>query len=95
MKIKDIKETGFYLSGNPDIIYEVMENTDEEWLKEAPTVTLLVDEWTKEGDNSYYETSGILYRLDTDLASIDVEKTDRKFRVYGSMGQFLEELKEG
>lgn len=94
MKIKDIKETGFYLSHNPEIIYEVIENTDEEWLKEVPPATLLVDEWTKEGANPYYETSGILYRLDTDLSEIDVEKTDRKFRVYGSMGQFLEELEE-
>ena len=93
MKIKDIKEVGFYLSANPEIIYEVIENTDEEWVKAIPSAKLLVDEWTKDGANPYYETSGILYRLDTDLAEIDVEKTDRKFRVYGSMGQYLEELK--
>lgn len=36
MKIKDIKETGFYKSnayGN-DYVFEVIENTDEKWLEE-------------------------------------------------------------
>lgn len=85
MKIKDIKEIGFYKSdayGN-DYVFEVIENTDEKWLEECPDATLLLDVWeydyTDENDRIHYQTSGGIYRLDTDYANIEVEKTTQKY----------------
>ena len=92
MKVKDITETGFYLTGDPEILYEVIENTDEVWVKEEPNAKLLIDEWTYDKELGYYETSGNLYTLYSDLSTIDVEKTDKKYKVFGSMGQFCKEL---
>ena len=93
MKIRDITETGFYLTGNPEIIYEVIENTDEVWIKEEPEAKLLIDEWTYDKDLGYFETSGNLYTLYSDLATIDVEKSNSKFKVFGSIGQYCKEVK--
>ena len=46
--IKEITECGFYCS-KIDVehlyIYEVIKNKDEEWLKENPEATLLINEW--------------------------------------------------
>lgn len=85
MKIKDIKETGFYKSdayGN-DYVFEVIESTDEKWLEECPDAVLLLDIWnydyTDENDRIHYQTSGSIYRLDTDYANIEVEKTTQKY----------------
>ena len=48
MKIKDIKETGFYImlaykDTEDEIIYEALENTDKEWLKDNPDEKIVID----------------------------------------------------
>lgn len=99
MKVKDITETGFYVFPNlenteDEVIFEVIENSDEEWVKQNPNAKLLVDEWcfdTVEKGHRIYQTSGNLQVLYLDLAECDVEKTDRKFKVFGNMGAFLKE----
>ena len=51
MKLNEITETGYYtceLDAERETIFEVIKNTDEVWLKEAPEQTLLIDEWTYE-----------------------------------------------
>ena len=51
MKLNEVTEPGFYvgeLDTKREIVFEVIKNTDEEWLKETPEQTLLIDEWTYE-----------------------------------------------
>lgn len=94
MKVKDIKETGFYLTGDPDIILEVLENTDESMLKETGD-KFVIDEWDfdhEEKGKRIYQTTGSLFSLYTDFADVDVEKTDKKYKVFGNMGAYLKEL---
>ena len=85
MKIKNIKETGFYkVEDYNDIVFEVIENTDEKWLEEEPDAKLLLDVWnydyTDSDDRKHYETEGALYRLDTaDYGNVDVEKAEQKY----------------
>ena len=100
MKIKDIIETGFYVfpsleNTEDEVIFEVIKNTDEAWVKEEPKATLLVDEWCFDSideGHRIYQTSGNLQTLYLDLANCDVEKTNRRFKVFGNMGAFLKEL---
>jgi hypothetical protein len=95
MKIQDIKEIGFYqMSNNSQIVYEVLQNTDNEWLKETPADDLIIDEWSfysLEGSGcKVYQTSGGLFSRYYDLAKIEVEKiTDKTFEIFGNMGAFL------
>ena len=100
MKVKDITETGFYvlpqLEGTVDeVIFEVIENSDDDWVKSDPNAKLLVDEWCfdyEENGKRVYQTSGNLQVLFLDLADLDVEKTDIKFKIFGNMGAFLKEV---
>ena len=80
MKVKDITKIGFYkISGNPEIILEVLKNTDKEWLKEKPEDNLIIDEWIydytePETNCRIYQTSGGLFSRYLDYAEIDIEK---------------------
>lgn len=101
MKVKDIKETGFYtiphlVDTEDEQIFEVIKNSDEEWVKENPDAKLIIDTWYfdyMDGNTKVFQTDGILQTRYLDLANVDVEKTDRKFEVFGNMGAFLKEIK--
>ena len=57
---------------------------------------LLVDCWYFdhiEDNVKIFQTEGNLQTLYFDLANIDVEKTDRRFEVFGNMDAFLKEIK--
>lgn len=99
--IKEITECGFYCA-KEDLerlyIYEVIKNTDEEWLKETPEQTLLIDEWiydyTDYDDRKVYTTSGNLVAVCNDSATCKVYKIeDTKYKIYGNNGLFLIEDK--
>lgn len=98
--IKEITECGFYCSKDDTerlYIYEVIKNTDEEWLKENPEATLLIDEWlydyTDYDDRKVYGTSGNLIDV-CDASTCEVYKIeDTKYKIYGNCGQFLIEDK--
>ena len=48
MKLNELNEVGFYCSAcdsKRNFIYEVIENTDEEWLRESPEDKFLIDTW--------------------------------------------------
>lgn len=102
MKVKDITETGFYtiseyVDTENEQIFEVIKNTDEEWVKENPDAKLLVDTWYfdyKDGETKIFQADGTLQVLYLDLSNIDVEKTNRRFEVFGNMGAFLKEILE-
>ena len=99
--IKEITECGFYCSEDDTerlYIYEVIKNTDEEWLKENPEATLLIDEWiydyTDYDDRKVYATSGNLIAVCNDSSNCKVHKIeDTKYEIYGNCGQFLVEDK--
>ena len=100
MKIKDIKETGFYImltykDTEEEIIYEAIENTDNEWLKDDPDAKIVIDEWYfdhEENGKKIYQTSGGIYSLGLDLVEIEVEKVDKQFETFGTGGCFLKEI---
>lgn len=102
MKIKYITKTGFYtipeyVDTENEQIFEVIENTDKKWVRENPDAKLLVDTWYfdyKDGETKIFQTEGILQVLYLDLSNIDVEKTNRRFEVFGNMGAFLKEILE-
>lgn len=87
MKLNEITEIGFYtgeLDNKREIIYEVIENTDEEWLKEIPEQKLLIDEWTyeytDEDNRKHYEIYGGNLVAVVNAEPIDVIKiTDTKY----------------
>ena len=99
--IKEITECGFYCSKDDTerlYIYEVIKNTDEEWLKENPEATLLIDEWiydyTDYDDRKVYCASGNLIAVCNDSSNCKVYKIeDTKYKIYGNCGQFLIEDK--
>ena len=101
MKLNEIKEVGFYHEVNDlerKVIYEVMENADEDWLKEDPEATLLIDTWhyeyKDESDRDRYSVDGNLLTLYLNESDIDVVKIeDTKYKVFGESGQFLIEDK--
>ena len=99
--IRNITEGGFYCSKD-DIerlyIYEVIKNTNEEWLKENPEATLLIDEWiydyTDYDDRKVYGTSGNLETVYCNISTCKVYKIeDTKFKIFGNCGHFLVEDK--
>ena len=99
--IKEITECGFYCS-KIDVehlyIYEVIKNKDEEWLKENPEATLLINEWiydhTDSDDRKVYTTNGNLIAVCNDSSNCKVYKIeDTKYKIYGNCGQFLIEDK--
>ena len=100
MKLKDIKETGFYImlaykDTEDEIIDEATENTDNEWLQDDPDAKIVIDEWYfdhEENGKKIYQTSGGIYALGLDLAEIEVEKVDKQFETFGTGGCFLKEI---
>ena len=87
MKLNEVTETGFYtgeLDTKREIIFEVIENTDKEWLKETPEQTLLIDEWTyeytDEENRKHYEIYGGNLVAVINAEPFDVVKiTDTKY----------------
>ena len=87
MKLNEIIETGYYtreLDTERETIFEVIENTDEVWLKEAPEQTLLIDEWTyeytDEDGRKHYEIYGGNLVSVVNAEPFDVVKiTDTKY----------------
>lgn len=101
MKLNEVTETGYYtceLDTERETIFEVIKNTDEVWLKEAPEQTLLIDEWTYEytdedGRKHYEIYSGNLVSV-VNAEPFDVVKiTDTKYIISGKMGTHLMEDK--
>ena len=101
MKLNEITETGYYtceLDTERETIFEVIKNTDEDWLKEAPEQTLLIDEWTyeytDEDDRKHYEIYGGNLVSVVNAEPFDVVKiTDTKYIISGKMGTHLMEDK--
>lgn len=99
--LKEVTETGFYCAVDDNeryYIFEVLNNTDEEWLKENPEQTLLIDEWiydyTDYDDRKVYGTSGNLVATCNDISTCKVYKIeDTKYKIFGKCGQFLIEDK--
>ena len=87
MKLNEITETGYYtceLDIERETIFEVIKNTDEVWLKEAPEQTLLIDEWTyeytDEDGRKHYEIYGGNLVSVVNAEPFDVVKiTDTKY----------------
>ena len=87
MKLNEITETGYYtceLDTERETIFEVIRNTDEVWLKEAPEQTLLIDEWTykytDEDGRKHYEIYGGNLVSVVNAEPFDVVKiTDTKY----------------
>lgn len=87
MKLNKVTETGFYtgeLDTEREIIFEVIENTDEVWLKETPEQKLLIDEWTykytDEDNRKHYEIDGGNLVSVVNAEPFDVVKiTDTKY----------------
>ena len=99
MKLNEVNEIGFYRAINDDksnFIFEVIENTDDNWLKDDPNAKLLVDEWgyeyTDTDDRKHYETFGTLIQVQY-ADEIEVEKINKKFIVSGKAGTHLTEDK--
>lgn len=101
MKLNEIKEVGFYTTDlkNREVIYEVLENTDEVWLKEEPDEKLLIDEWTyvydDNNDRKVYECMGgnlISVKFAEPIKVIKI--TDVKYSTpYGNSGTLMHEEK--
>ena len=100
MKLNEITEIGFYCSPNDEernYIYEVINNTDEEWLKDAPDQKFLIDEWIFDyidnDDRYHYGTAGNLISV-LNADDIEVVKiTDKKYKIQGGCGEYLIEDK--
>lgn len=101
MKLNEIKEVGFYTTDlkNREVIYEVLENTDDVWLKEEPDETLLIDEWTyiydDNDDRKVYECIGGNLTSVKFAEPVNVIKiTDVKYSApYGNSGTLMREEK--
>lgn len=99
--LKDINETGFYCAVDDTerlYLYEVINNTNKEWLKKDSQAKLLIDEWiydyTDYDDRKVYFTSGNLEATYNNISTGKVYKIeDTKFKIYGKCGQFLVEDK--
>lgn len=100
-KLRDITECGFYCQiGDKDryYIYEIIKNTDKQWLQDVPEAKFLIDEWiydyTDYDDRKIYGTSGNLTVTCFDETNIFVYKIkDIKYKIYGNCGQYLIEDK--
>ena len=101
MKLNEITETGYYtgeLDTERETIFEVIKNTDEVWLKEAPEQTLLIDEWTyeytDEDGRKHYEIYGGNLVAVVNAEPFDVVKImDMRYIISGKMGTHLMEDK--
>lgn len=99
MKLNKITKKGFYTTDlkKREIIYEVLENTDENWVKDEPEDILLVDEWsyshTDTDDIKHYKCDGCMYGVQN-ADNIEVEEiTDTKYTIYGNSGALMCENK--
>lgn len=97
--LNEITETGFYCvidDKEKEIIFEVINNTDDVWLKESPEDKYLIDEWlynyTDYDDRKVYGTSGNLISVRT-ASPCEVYKLKSKYKMYGQSGQYLIEDK--
>lgn len=101
MKLNEITKTGFYCvvdDTERSYIFEVLNNTDKNWLKENPKATLLIDEWiydyTDYDDRKVYSTSGNLVSLCFETSNAQVYRIeDTKYKIYGNAGLYLIEDK--
>ena len=100
MKLNEITETGFYYQPedtNRDYIYEVIKNTDEEWLKDNPDHKFLIDEWLFDyidhDDRANYGTAGNLIAVENADPVEVVKITDKKYKIQGRCGECLIEDK--
>ena len=99
MKLNEITKTGFYTTNleKREVIYEVLKNTGENWVKDEPEDILLVDEWiylcTDENDIKHYDCYGCMYAVQN-VDNIEVKKiTDTKYTIYGNSGSSMCENK--
>lgn len=82
MKLKDVKEVGFYKITGDDDLWEAFPNTDKdrEWVEKYP---LLLDYWiyshTDTDNRKVYNVDGLLYRIGYDYPDCEVEKTKQKY----------------
>ena len=96
--LREVTETGFYCAVDDTerlYVYEIINNKDEEWLKEDPEQTLLIDEWlydyTDYDDRKIYGTSGNLVAVCNDTSTCKVYKIqDTKYKMYGNCGLIAE-----
>lgn len=101
IKLNEVTETGYYTTSlkNKKIIYEVIKNTDEVWLKEEPDEKLLIDTWTyvydDNNDRKVYECMGgnlVSVKFAEPVKVIKI--TDTKYSIpYGNCGAFMHEEK--
>ena len=103
MKLKDVKEPGFYTNDleTREYIYEVIINDDKEWLKEDPTAILIVDEWDYDYTNDeeqkhYIIRNGNMYNILFANPKISVYKIkDTEYtKPYGQGGTEMHEIKK-
>lgn len=101
MKLNEITETGFYCvvdDTERSYVFEILNNTDKNWLKKNPKATLLIDEWiydyTDYDDRKVYGTGGNLVAICFAISNAQVYKIeDMKYKIYGNSGQYLIEDK--
>ena len=100
MKLNEINEIGFYRAINdekPDYIFEVIKNTDKEWLKNTPEQKFLIDEWIfdyiDKDDKYYYGCAGNLVAIQNAYDIEVVKITDKKYKIEGNCGEYLVEDK--
>jgi len=93
--LNEIKETGFYCiidDKEREIIFEIINNTDDGWLKENPNDKFLIDEWiydyTDYDDRKVYGTNDSLISIDN-AEPLEVYKLKNKYKMFGQMGQYL------
>jgi hypothetical protein len=102
VKLNEVKEIGFYTTNlkKRKIIYEVIKNTDEQWLKDEPNEVLLIDTWTFIGkdsdDRRKYECLG------GNMTSVKFAEPIKVFKItdttytepYGNCGAFMHEKRK-
>ena len=102
MLLNEVTEVGFYVQPEDALdrtnIYEVLENTDEEWLKEDPEHKLLIDEWTYEytdedGIKHYESYGGNLVAVQNAYGFEVVKISDTTYTISGMGGCYLTENK--
>lgn len=97
--LNEIIETGFYCAiddKEKEIIFEVIDNTDDVWLKENPNDKYLIDEWlydyTDYDDRKVYAASGNLVSINN-ASPCEVYRLKEKYKLFGNLGEYLIEDK--
>lgn len=99
MKLNKLKHKGFYTTDleNRETIYEVIVNTDKEWLKAEPDAKLLVDIWdykyTDDNDRKCYTSEGTLNVVQHCQSETVYKVDDIGYKLYGNNGACLMEDK--